>query len=256
MRSRSGREKLLELRNIVAGYGAGDVLRRLDLHVARGSITCIVGPNGAGKSTVLRLVSGLLRAERGSIRLADEEIGRLSPAEILDLGVAQVPQSHGVFPSMTVRENVLLGGYVIRRDRALVARRFAAVEELFPIVAERADDNAGNLSGGQQRMVEFARSLMLDPQLVMLDEPSAGLDPIAVKHVADSIETMKQAGKTLLIVEQNVRFGLMYASDGIMMEAGRVAAHEPAADLLRRPEIARFLFGGGIREQAENGAPL
>ena len=236
---------MLRLRDVVAGYGAGDILKGVDLDVGRGSVACIVGPNGAGKSTVLRVVSGLLRARAGSVEFDGRDIRPLSPSKVLAEGVAHVPQSNGVFPTMTVRENVLLGAYLIRKNRALVAKRHETVKEHFPIVAERADDKAGNLSGGQRRMLEFARTLMLDPQLILLDEPSAGLDPIAVEHVSESIKTMTGAGKTLLIVEQNVRFGLRHATDGLIMDSGSVVFHAAAAELLEKPEIAQLLFGGG-----------
>src|SRR4051812_38958350 len=139
---------MLTLKGVVAGYGGGDVLQGVDLEVEKGSISCIVGPNGAGKSTVLRAVSGLLRPRLGDIALEGSDICGSTPAEILAMGVSQVPQSDALFPSLTVRENVLMGAYVIRRDRALVRRRYDQVAELFPIVKERADERAGNLSGG------------------------------------------------------------------------------------------------------------
>jgi ABC-type branched-subunit amino acid transport system ATPase component len=236
--------RMLEVRDVVAGYGAGDVLQGVDLGIDAGSVTCIVGPNGAGKSTVLKAISGLLRPRRGRIEFEGRDICRLSPAAILGLGISQVPQSDGLFGNLTVHENVLMGAYIIRRDKALVRRRLAQVAELFPLVADRADDRAGNLSGGQRRAVEFARSLMLDPNLVMLDEPSVGLDPKALKVVAAAITRMAEAGKTLLMIEQNVRFGLRMATEGVVMESGRVLMVDRAAALLANPEMTDLFFGG------------
>jgi ABC-type branched-subunit amino acid transport system ATPase component len=235
---------MLELRGVVVGYGAGDVLQGVELAVERGSITCIVGPNGAGKSTVLRSVSGLLRPREGEIEFEERDIRGLPPAEILGLGISQVPQSDALFGNLTVRDNVLMGAYILRRDRQLVARRLAEVKELFPIVAERGDERAGNLSGGQRRAVEFARSLMLDPTLVMIDEPSVGLDPQSLKVVAGAIRRMTEAKKTLLIVEQNVRFGLKLATHGVVMESGRVLMHDDADAVLNNPEMTDLFFGG------------
>jgi branched-chain amino acid transport system ATP-binding protein len=235
---------MLTLTAVRAGYGGADVLRGVDLVCAQGTVTCVVGPNGAGKSTVLKAVSGLLRPTAGEITLAGARIDRLAPDEVLRRGVAQVPQSSVLFPALTVRENVLLGGYLIRRRRALLAERLEQVCQRVPIVAERARDRAGNLSGGQRRLVEIARCLMLEPKLILLDEPSLGLDPRALAGVATLVRDLNAGGVTVLLVEQNVRLGLGLATHGVVLEGGRVRLTGTAAEVRDHPEMATLYLGG------------
>ena len=238
---------LLQLDSIYAGYGGGDVLRGIALNVEQGSITCIVGPNGAGKSTVMATISGLLKPRQGDIIFDGRSIRGLGPQQILARGLALVPQAHSLFPALTVRENVELGAYMLN-DAALVRRRLAEVEALFPIVRERATEKAGSLSGGQQRQVEFARSLMLDPALVMLDEPSMSLDPKTAKEMFKTVKHMNESGRTILLVEQNVRSGLGVATHGVVMESGKVRLIGPAQDILNNPEISALYLGGSLED--------
>ncbi len=236
---------LLSLHNVVAGYGGSDVLKGVNLEIQSGSITCIVGPNGAGKSTVLRTISGLIKPRIGEITYNGRSINGLSPRQILALGIVQVSQNHSLFPDISVRENVRMGAYILN-DPALVEKRLSEVEELFPIVKERAKDRAVNLSGGQQRLVEFARSLMLEPSLILLDEPSMGLDPITLKQVFETVKLIHSSGRTILLVEQNVRAGLGVATQGIVMESGQVRLEGTHNEILGNPQISRLYLGGTL----------
>jgi ABC-type branched-subunit amino acid transport system ATPase component len=242
----------LEVTGVVAGYGGGDVLRGVSIQVAHGGITCVVGPNGAGKSTLLSAISGLLRPRLGEITLYGERLTGRSPRQILRAGVVQVPQNHSLFREMTVRENISLGGYTLR-ERGLVERRFAGVQEMFPQVNEWLDKKAGSLSGGQQRLVEFARSLMLDPKLVILDEPSMGLAPKVLKSVFDAIRMMHAQGKTILLVEQNARAGLRLSTHGVVLENGQVRLSGTGKEVLEHPEIGTLYLGGAVIGDTPNG---
>ncbi len=237
-------ETLLELDGVVAGYGKGDVLRGVTLRVEQGAITCLIGPNGAGKSTVLKTVSGLLSPRRGTIALGGVSIAGLGPQAILAHGVVHVPQERSLFPSMTVWDNVLMGGFVLR-DRALLYRRAEEVAERFPLVRIRRQTRAGSLSGGEQKIVEIARAMMLDPVLVLMDEPSTGLDPKSRHFVFQTVAEINEGGRTVLLVEQNARSGLAISHHGVVLESGVVRLRGSGRRLLEDPEVARLYLGTG-----------
>jgi ABC-type branched-subunit amino acid transport system ATPase component len=236
---------MLQLTQVFAGYGGGDVLKGMDLVVEKGSLTCIVGPNGAGKSTVLRTISGLLKPRRGAITFNGRSISGLTAPQILRLGIAQIPQEHSLFPDMTVRENMELGGNLLR-DTDKIKRRLAQIEGQFPLVKERAKEQARSLSGGQQRQIEIARALMLDPVLVLVDEPSMSLDPKTMLQVFETIVQMHTAGTTVLLVEQNVRAGLAISTYGVVMESGVVRMQDTAEHVRADPEMNHLFFGGTL----------
>ena len=232
----------MELRGVVAGYGQGDILRGLDLEVPAGQVTCLIGPNGSGKSTVLRVISGLLAPRAGQVSIAGETVTGWPPRAILKKGVALVPQERSLFPAMSVWDNMLMGGY-ISDDRSAVARRAAEIAERFPLVAQRRHALAGSLSGGEQKTVEIARTLMLDPPVLCLDEPSAGLEPRARKTMFGILAELSGDGRTILLVEQNARSGLAIAHRGAVLDAGIVRLAAPAAELLDSPDVGRLYLG-------------
>jgi branched-chain amino acid transport system ATP-binding protein len=234
----------IELVDVEAGYGrAAPVLRGFTVAVPAGSVVCLVGPNGAGKSTVLKVASGLLRPRSGRILVGGDDLTGVGPQRMLAAGVALVLQGHSVFREMTVEENVLLGGYTLK-DKVRRADRAAFVKDLFPVVAERWHSLAGLLSGGQQKQVEFARSLMIDPKVVLLDEPSMGLDPKATSTIFEQVVRMRDAGAAVLLVEQNARRALATADIGCVLDLGRVHVAGPAADLLADPQLGELYLGG------------
>jgi ABC-type branched-subunit amino acid transport system ATPase component len=220
--------------------------------VQQGGVTTIVGPNGSGKSTLLKTVSGLLKPRVGEIMFKGHNLVGMTPKEILKLGVVQVPQNHSLFREMTVEQNVELGAFLVK-DKKIVAQRLDAVRQMFPIVSERAQDKGGSLSGGQQRLVEFARCLMLEPDLVVLDEPSMGLDPKTLKSMFATIKMMNDAGRTVLLVEQNARRALKMSHHGIVLENGNVRLSGTGTEVLNNPEIGALYLGGSLEETKHAG---
>jgi branched-chain amino acid transport system ATP-binding protein len=237
-------ETVLSLEDVVAGYGrAAPVLRGLTVTVGAGEVVCLVGPNGAGKSTALKVASGLLAPRSGRVLLAGRDVTGVSPQRLLGLGLAHVLQGHSVFREMTVAENVRLGGFTVR-DQARLKERIEVVKDLFPVVRERWGSMAGLLSGGQQKQVEFARALMLEPSVVLLDEPSMGLDPRNTQVVFDQIDLMRRTGVAVLLVEQNARRALETADLGCVLDLGRVHISGPARELAADPRLGRLYLGG------------
>ena len=234
---------LLEVHNVSAGYGAGpNILNGVSLAIERGKTYCIIGPNGAGKSTLLRTICGLLRPRAGTIALAGQRIDRLRPDQILARGICFVPQDRSLFPDMSVAENLQMGGYTLR-DRGVLAARIAAALAMFPVLADKRAQRARTLSGGQQQMLAMARALLLEPEVILLDEPSIGLAPQIVSQVFEAIARLRDAGKTLIIVEQNARKGLEHADRGCVLDLGETRLEGPAQTLLADPRIEELYLG-------------
>lgn len=240
---------MLVLENVIAGYIPGvNILQGVNLRVERGEMVCLVGPNGAGKSTVMRTISGFLRPNSGRISFNSKDIQGMRPDQILAEGIAQVPQGHSVFSKMTIRENLLMGAYTVK-DRSSIPHRLDKVYGFFPFLKERSREKAGNLSGGQQKILEMGRALMLEPPLMMLDEPSLGLAPKTMTSLFDTIKDLNSTGLTILMVEQNARQGLAASHRGYVLELGKEKFEGTAQELLESPEMAKLYLGGST----ENG---
>jgi branched-chain amino acid transport system ATP-binding protein len=234
-------EPLLSVADLVAGYGATEILRGVDLSVQHNEIVAVLGANGAGKSTLNRVLSGVLRAWRGGIRFADVPIERARPADIVRRGLIHVPEGRRIFPNMTVRENIDLGAF--RRARARRAHNRERVFTIFPRLAERQSQRAGTLSGGEQQMLAIGRGLMAEPKLLILDEPSLGLSPLLVEELFGLIRKIHAEGVALLLVEQNVVQSLEVAQRAYILDNGRFVL-EGAADQIRNdPALKRAYLG-------------
>jgi len=234
---------VLELNDIVVRYGRREVIHGLSMKVGAGEVVTLVGSNGAGKTTTLKTISGLLRPVSGTITFAGERIDTAQPHEIIARGVVHVPEGRLLFPDMTVREHIELGGIRAHVGGRSHAERVDWVHELFPILQERRDQKAGTLSGGQQQMLAIARGLMANPRCLMLDEPSLGLAPIMVDLLADTIRNLHEAGITILLVEQRVDLALRLAHRGYVLETGRIVIEDSADVLLQDPRVKAAYLG-------------
>ena len=237
---------LLEVRSIDAGYGMGpDILKGLSLTVEEGTSYCIIGPNGAGKSTLLKVISGLLPPRSGEVVFRDVPFNGARPDQVLAAGICFVPQDQAVFPEMSVKENLTIGAY-LEKDRSVIKERMQRVFELFPILAERASMDGGKLSGGQQQMLALGRALMIDPAVLMLDEPSLGLAPQIADQIFATIRELETLGITIVMVEQNAVRGLELADWGVVLDLGVCRFQGPADSVLEDPRIRELYLGKAV----------
>ena len=238
-------EPILALEEVVAGYGAMTILNGASLTVRRGTITSLIGPNGAGKSTLFKTVFGVLPARKGRVRFDGADITNLPPRALIGRGICYVPQGRNIFPELSVRHNIELGGVAAEKS-VDVARRLAGALERFPVLGAKADRQASTLSGGEQKMLEIARGLMLEPKLMLIDEPSIGLSPIMVVELFAILRRLREGGMTVLMIEQNAKRALELSDDGIVLELGRTRVAAPATDILADPRIGHLFLGGGM----------
>ena len=235
---------LLELDNVHSYYGHIHALKGISLQVEEGEVVTLIGANGAGKSTTLRTISGLIHAREGQVRLKGRDITGLAPHQIVGIGVGHVPEGRGIFPRLTVRENLEMGAFTISSPGE-VARRMEGVFLLFPRLKERSSQKGGTLSGGEQQMLATARGLMLNPQILLMDEPSMGLAPVLVEAIFDVIHNLnQQEGTTILLVEQNANMALKYAARAYVLETGQIVLSGTASEIAQNPQVKRAYLGG------------
>jgi branched-chain amino acid transport system ATP-binding protein len=238
-------ETILALEEVVSGYGKLTVLHGTSFRVARGAITTIIGPNGAGKSTVFKAVFGLLAVQSGRIVFDGRETTNLAPRKLLELGITYVPQGRNIFPELSVRHNLELGATAAGEGVDVAARVEAAMDR-FPMLRERAGAQASTLSGGQQKQLEIARSLLLDPKLMLIDEPSIGLSPRLVQETFGILQDLRAQGVSILMVEQNAKRALEISDFGVVLELGRTRMAGDARAILADPRVGQLFLGGGL----------
>jgi branched-chain amino acid transport system ATP-binding protein len=241
---------MLRVKNLEAGYGKLRVLKKISMHVAHGEIVSLIGANGAGKTTLLKTITGLVRASGGEIVLRDVRIERMAAEKIVFAGCSLVPEGRQVFATMTVKENLLLGGYVQQKKGNRQFRdTLDYVYELFPVLQQRSDQLAGTLSGGEQQMLAMGRALMAKPALIMMDEPSTGLAPLVVKAIFGVIKRLRDEGNTVLLIEQNAKAALAIADRGYVLETGKIILQGPAEDLLANNDVQRAYLGRDVESR-------
>lgn len=235
-------EQILKVENINVYYGAIHAIKGVSFHVDEGEIVTLIGANGAGKSTTLQTISGLLRSRTGSIEFCGENISKLPPHKIVEKGLAQVPEGRRIFLQMSVQENLDMGAYT--QPKESIAENLERVYAQFPRLKERRRQVAGTLSGGEQQMLAMGRGLMANPKLLMLDEPSMGLAPILVEQIFEIIESLHDAGTTILLVEQNAQMALSVATRGYVLETGRITLSGTGQELLHNDDVRKAYLGG------------
>jgi branched-chain amino acid transport system ATP-binding protein len=245
LRELAGGEALLSIEDLNAGYGRMEILHGFNLEVGKGQSVCLIGPNGAGKSTVLHSIYGFTTITSGAIRIQGQDITHLNPnAKLKDAGVAYILQDNSVFPDMTVEENLLMGGYLIGRPRQAQAAAHRVLDR-YPRLAERRSQRAGVLSGGERRLLEISRALIMDPEVLLVDEPSIGLEPRFIAMVFEILgDLQRKEGKTIVMVEQNAKKGLEFADIGYVLAAGQLALAGRGAELLADARVGRLFLGG------------
>ena len=238
-------DPILTLENVVAGYGRMTILNGLSATIRRGAITTVIGPNGAGKSTLFKTVFGLLGVRSGRVKFDGADTTGFAPRRMLDAGMCYVPQGRNLFPELSVKHNLELGGVALA-DRSGLAARMDEMMTRFPMLREKADAQASTLSGGQQKLLEVARGLLLNPKLMLIDEPSIGLSPLMVEEVFSILKGLRDAGVTILLIEQNARAALAISDYGLVLEQGLTRIEDRADVILADPRIAQLFLGGGI----------
>jgi branched-chain amino acid transport system ATP-binding protein len=245
-------EPLLVLDRVFAGYGKMTILNGTTASVRRAAITTVIGPNGAGKSTMFKTVFGLLPVRAGTVVFDGRNVTNFSPRRLLDAGIVYIPQGRNIFPELSVRHNLELGGVALSHQAAL-AGRMASVMQRFPMLRDKADKQASTLSGGQQKILEVARGLLLDPKLVLIDEPSIGLSPLMVQEVFAIMKDLRAGGVTVLLIEQNAKQALQISDYGLVLEQGQTRIEAAAPEILADPRIAQLFLGGGLAQPERVG---
>ena len=235
---------MLKLIGVEAFYGKIKALHGVSLEVPRGKLVCILGANGAGKTTILKTVSGILEPETGTIHFDQQRIDGMDPEDIVGLGVGHVPENRHIFPELTVYENLIMGGFLIN-DKAILEERLESAYHRFPVLQDRSRQLAGTLSGGEQQMLAISRALMLQPKLLLLDEPSLGLSPLLVQEIFDTIKELHRSGVTILLVEQNINQALRIADYGYVLTSGKIFLSGTYEELRREEKVREMYLGEG-----------